>query len=435
MRVYTGRRNVYAAIIGMMEKSASEVCMLTTLNDLISLSLYGLDETLSKLHFMGIKVKIITNVTNEKAVKNLTDLMKYAIIRHSDAKIENRLLIVDGKTVLTSLVIDDSAGLDSEIDSCIWTESPHYAQSAKLLFELMWREAQDLSVLLYHFRTGRPIERTLRFNEISEYHHYFCEVLDKAEKEIFMRLKCLEQPYIPANFIQNVKELSSRGVKVRILAYLDEDAFSLDEIFNYADVRHIEGEGVSADFVVADNSEILLCFPHKSKGSDSSLMQGFWSNIQGFAEMLSEIFRNMWNHSISPETRYTSLFFNKLFREALEKLHQVTEKEGWVLNAPAMIISENRLKHTFTLALKEANYPRWKVVVDCFDGTGDLKTKLISLYVKAMDVKADRKILLLPRVDLPSAEELEIAIAYGIQIVGGMEPDKIVAEIKKAIQH
>ncbi|MCX8170817.1 MAG: ArsR family transcriptional regulator, partial [Candidatus Bathyarchaeota archaeon] len=98
-RIHSGRRNVYAIMTQMLENCEREVCLLTTPNDLICLSLYGFDDSMRKLKARGVKVNIVTNIMDEKIAMMITDRLKYTVIKHSDIQFKTRLLIVDDKAV------------------------------------------------------------------------------------------------------------------------------------------------------------------------------------------------------------------------------------------------------------------------------------------------------------------------------------------------
>jgi len=432
-RVHGGRRKVYAVMMRMLEESEREICLLTTPNDLMCLSLYGFDSALKKMSARGVKIKILTNIMDKKMASMLRDYMKYAMIKHSDMQVKTRFLIVDGKSALTSLTIDDSVKLDSESDSGFWTDSPHYIHSIKTFFDMVWRSAQDISVVIQHLKTGKPIEKTIAFSELEGYCESLIGMLDRSESEALICVKRLREPYITRDFIQVMKRAVMRGIKVKILTYLDEEDRNLEEILDAADVRHIDDSHIKVNFLVTDMSESLIYFPFNPTDRRMAQVQCLWSNFVGFAGILSEIFMDLWSKATNSTIKLMEIRFRNAIKGVPETLKSMVEERGWVLEVPATIKGESGLNQRFDMVLRRGSAEEI-IVGDFLPEKDDVKMALISLYVRAMDVKAHQKILIMPREELLSADERELAAAYNILLVDGLESNEISRKIIERIE-
>ncbi|MEM1543316.1 MAG: helix-turn-helix domain-containing protein [Candidatus Bathyarchaeia archaeon] len=431
-RVHSGRRSVYTIIAQMLENSESEVLLLTTPNDLIRLSLYGLEDLLKKLSARMVRIKILTNISDKRIAATLRDYMKYATIKHTEIPVKTRFLIVDGKMALTSLTIDDSISLESESDQGFWTDSPHYIHSIKTFFDMVWLSAQDISIILQYLKTGKPVEKTLAFNDMEEYHECLTRMLTEAENEILIYIRRLREPCVPSNFTQLLKEASRRGVKMRILTFLDEETGDLREILDVAEVRHIEHIGIN--FIVIDGVESLLCFPLTYKSESPSPVQCLWSNFVGFANILSEVFMDLWLKAVSPPIRLAKIQFMRAIGEIPKILGVMAEDRGWLLEAPAIIVGRSGLSQKFDIALRSRNLvPSNPIVADFLLEESNVKAALITLHLKAMDVEAAKKILIIPKSDLLSQDEKEMVSIYGINVVEGLRADEVSQRIMEII--
>ncbi|MEM2816659.1 MAG: helix-turn-helix domain-containing protein, partial [Candidatus Bathyarchaeia archaeon] len=212
-RIHSGRRSIYAVIMQMMKSSKREVLFLTTPNDLICLSFFGFEDALKECKSRRVKVKVLTNITSEKVANILKGFTKYAIIKHSDFPIRTRLIIVDEREALTSLTVDESVSLESELDSGFWADSPQYAQSVRAFFNLVWRSSNDMSMVLQHLTTGKPLEKTVIFNDPEEYLESFIDMMAKAEAEVLIIAESLKDPYFPKDFTQIARLVRSHGAE------------------------------------------------------------------------------------------------------------------------------------------------------------------------------------------------------------------------------
>ncbi|MEM1556842.1 MAG: TrmB family transcriptional regulator sugar-binding domain-containing protein [Candidatus Bathyarchaeia archaeon] len=436
-RIHSGRRNIYAVMMQMLENCEREVCLLTTPSDLICLSFYGFDEILRRMKSKGVKINILTNVTDEKTATILEDYVKYALIKISDIQLKTRLLIVDEKSVFTSLTVDDSISLDRESESGFWTDSPHYIHSVKAFFDMIWRNSQDISIALQYLKTGGRMERTVTFNSIEEYFRYFVEMLDRARSEVLICVGKLNEPYITRAFIQTLEKASARGVKIKLMAYLDEEFNALKDIssvLNFAEVRHIDIRYAGMSFMFTDAGEgIFCCFPSSSTSEYTVQIQGLWSNSISFTQVLKTIFMELWFKAINSAIRLVEIKFRKALKEMPRILDPIAREKGLLLEMPATIRGMSGLDHRFDLALKMKD-SRGKVIVgDILPENSDIRAALISLYLKAMDVKAQQKLLIIPIEEILGVEEGELAKTYDIKIVDGIEPTELSQKIMEMV--
>lgn len=432
-RIHCGRRNVYSTIMQMLERSEREVCLLTTPTDLIRMTFYGLTDLLRRLSVRGVKIKILTNITDGRIASELKDYIRYAMLRHSDMDINTRFLIVDEKFAFTSLSLDDTADLDSENDSGFWTDSPHYAQSMKAFFEMSWHGAQDASIVIWHLKARKPLEKTKVFSGVDEYHEYLINMLNKAEKEILVCVMNLKEMLISKNFIKVLRDACARGVKVKLLTTIDEEEASIRDLLEVADVRHIYARHIHIDFVTTDIGESLFCFPISFIEKNKFQMLYLWSNSIILSKILKELFMDLWYRSINSSIKLMEIQFKKAVKSLSEILRPLAAERGLLLEMPATIKGKSGLNHNFDMALITKDFGRVLAVGDALPEESNIKMALISLYVKTIDVGVNKKLLIIPSSNWLSPEERAIASAYNIELIEGLGAEDISQKIIEKI--
>lgn len=438
-RLHCGRRNVYSVMMQMLENSKREVCLFTTPSDLIRMSFYGLSDILKRLYSRGVKIKILTNIMDKKLASDLGEYMKYAVLRHSNMDIKTRFLITDGEAAFTSLSVDDTTGLDSESDSGFWTDSPHYVQSMKIFFEAAWCSAQDASVTLWYLRTGKPMEKITVFSSVDEYHARLVEMVNRAEKEVLICIMRFKEPFISGNFVEVLKTAYMRGVKIRVLTTINGETDVLRNLLEVADIRHVRSKHIHMDFMTTDAGESLFCFPVSFIDENKFQMLYLWSNSIVLSKISNELFTDLWYRSINSSIRLREMRFKKAMEDLPKVLEPLVAERGWIFHMPATMEGKSGLKQSFDIALIVKSPKNALIVGDVLPEESNIKMALISLYVKAIDVGANQKILIMPSGTQLSSDENEIATAYDIKLIEGLEVEeigqKVIEKIMKLIFH
>ncbi|MCX8171913.1 MAG: hypothetical protein N3E47_08185, partial [Candidatus Bathyarchaeota archaeon] len=234
-----------------------------------------------------------------------------------------------------------------------------------------------------------------------------------------------------------LEKARARGVKIKLITYLDEDSYTFGEkssILNVAEVRHVDIEYTGVDFMATDTGESLLCcFPSDFLGESNTQIQGLWSNSISFAHILRAVFMELWSKTISSAERLMEIQFRRAVKEMPETLGSIAGEKGLLLEMPVVIKGMSGLKHRFDLALRKRGSEGELVVGDALPEKGDVKEALISLYLKAMDVKAHQKLFIVSREEKLSAEERELAATYSIKLIDGLEPAELSRKIMERI--
>jgi len=258
-------------------------------------------------------------------------------------------------------------------------------------------------------------------------------MMAKAKAEALIIAGNLRDPYFSKDFVKIVKLARSSGVEVKVLSFIDEETFEAGELFNIANVRHLDFR-INFDLLVIDRSENLLRFSSTPTSGETSLTQCLWSNNTSFFSMfLSKMFIDLWLRAVDASIRCAEVKFQKAINKIPAILKPTAKEKGWLLEMPAELKGTSGLTQTFGLALKKMGSPQ-KIIVGEINSISDVKITAIATYIKSVDVKADRRMLLVPRKDWLSAKDIDLINGYGIDLVDGLDAEEISQKILKIIE-
>lgn len=158
-KIVQGREQIYRAVERMASSSSEKISMLLTRNDVSQLYVSGMFDRLASGRDRP-RVRMITSI-DEGIYDIASELSKTMDLRHSQAAENGRLVISDGRSVLSSLVLDSSPGLRSERDVAISVESRDYARMMESLFEVSFSASSSSSDRFLSLRAAREASSKL----------------------------------------------------------------------------------------------------------------------------------------------------------------------------------------------------------------------------------------------------------------------------------
>jgi sugar-specific transcriptional regulator TrmB len=132
-RIIQGREHIYSTVRRMASSSSEKLSMILTKNDVAQLYIAGFFDILSKKN--SFNARLITSI-EENTYDIVSEIVGKIDVRHSSVAESGRLVISDGRSVITSLVLDSSPGLRNDRDVAISVESRDYARMMDSLFEI-----------------------------------------------------------------------------------------------------------------------------------------------------------------------------------------------------------------------------------------------------------------------------------------------------------
>lgn len=139
-KIIQGREQIYNKISRMVDEAESNLGLLLTRNDLVQAFQLGIVDRLTKAANGGIKVKVLSSI-DESTLEAAEALQKKCELRHSADAVTGRLVLQDGTSALSSLVLDDSQGRRNDQDIAVSSESPDYAEMLASLFDVAYKSA------------------------------------------------------------------------------------------------------------------------------------------------------------------------------------------------------------------------------------------------------------------------------------------------------
>ena len=142
-RIIQGREHIYSTVRRMASSSSEKLSMILTKNDVAQLYIAGFFDTLlSKKN--SFNARLITSI-EENTYDIVSEIVGKIDVRHSSVAESGRLVISDGRSVITSLVLDSSPGLRNDRDVAISVESRDYARMMDSLFEISFSGSMNSS--------------------------------------------------------------------------------------------------------------------------------------------------------------------------------------------------------------------------------------------------------------------------------------------------
>jgi len=414
-RILYGRRSIYSFLAKMFERAEEEINLAITRNGLYRFMFAGLDEVLKRCSKRGIKIKILTEINGQgiEAVKTFSD---FADIRHKQSLGKTRFIIVDSKETMTTVVMDDSTTLNTERDIGLWTDSKDYTTTIKRFFHENWGEATIAKLIIEAIETGKPIEE-IRIVNVEEYLKLYGRMITSPKSELLILTNGLAKFSMPTINSNITEELKARGVLIKILTPVTTKNWQKVEwLSQHFQIRHLETFR-NMQFLIVDRHETLISFTYKSQ------RRHIWSNIKTYADVMANVFEELWTKGVEATTRLKEIKTLLTFKETLKELEKLLEKEKYYIKTPARIKGKSGIVHKFDVLIESLETPKKIFVADILTQENRMLPALMALFTKSLDTKPTSSFLITPRHT--SQKEKELAKTYGIEILEGKESEKL----------
>jgi hypothetical protein len=401
----------------MCERAKSEIRIITTRNDLIRLSLDGIDEKLKDLEQTGVMTRMLTQV-DQPGLKTVENYLSFVKCRHITLNTTVRLVIVDENEVITTVDMDDSMSMSTRRDTGLWTNASSYINAMKTFFEAMWRAAPDAKEAAEALKAGRTLEEIRIVGTQEEYVETYKYMLESSKKEIIILLKQIQN--LPVT-IQDLQAISDRGVKIRLLTKLElENIIDINPILNLGQIMH-HTTATNLRLLIKDQKEVLIHVPHRE-----GMGQIVWSNLKSYVTAMIQVFEDYWRDGVLAEDILPKLVTKQTLMEGLNLANKDLEAAGWIVGVPGELIGELGLSHSFDLVAKQRNQPNKSIVLDLLVDE-KASHQIISLGAKTMDVKPATKLLATTKPF--NKRESELAELYDIRPICSVEAKQLATKI------
>jgi sugar-specific transcriptional regulator TrmB len=419
-RVYQGRQRIYNLLAQMLSRAVDEVDIVATPRDLVRMSLWGIDDELREIASSGIRVRILTQV-EEHDYEDLEGYMDLDV-HHVIFPAPIRSVTVDNGETLTTVAMDDSMSMTTKDDSGFWTDAPGFVASMRIFFDALWSTTTGASVIIRSLRTGVAPEEIRVIKSREEYLQTFGEMVDRSESTIDLMERRVEEIHLT---FEDLKALSDRGVKTRILTQVD--SISLAEGRHLGEVASIMHSSMPSylELLIVDQRETLMNIPRSASPS-----QAVWSNMDAYVETMNNVFQDYWSGGLPIQQVFSDISERESFQESLEKVVRSLESAGLQVDIPGQIVGGSGAVHFFSLAARSPGLEGRPLGIDILI-KGDAFSQIIKRGSRIKDLRD--AVLLIGSMKQFSEEEEGLAKLYGMRLIYARDEEELGSKILEEV--
>jgi len=415
-RMYQGRQRVYELLASMCDRAERELSLITTPQDLLRLSLWGLDERFSDLTGADRSVRLLTSV-NEANLREIEELSKKIDVRHMLIDTPIRFALIDEEETLSSVAMDDSMSMTTQNDTGLWTNSQSFVSTMKTFYDALWSMAPEATTVINTILTGeRPYEfRTIR--SFDEYREKFVEMLERSTKSVDIIVKSIQD--LPSPVPSN-----ESGKRVRVLTGVKKSDSA--ELSNMMKISEVKDPGATTDLslIIVDGEETLLA----SSGQDLK-GQAIWSNLDSYVDTMKVVFEGYWRGGKPAQEIYREAMEQHNIDEVLDLMTGLLAENSLSVERDASIRGASGVEYPFNIVFSDPGNPVNVVGLNLIIGE-DVFSQVFELSARKMDVNAEvglASIKPFPR------EIISLGKLYGITLIQSDTAAGLVEKLLEAL--
>ncbi len=263
-------------------------------------------DTLFNLRSKGVRLRQITEITNENVSYNKT-LMKILELRHLDG-VKGKIELTETELIVTTTPTPQNAKSHQTIQ-VIHSNVKQLVEQQQSLFEIIWKKAIPAEHKIREIEEGIEPPETKVLEEPSEIFSHMKYVVENATK----RLICSSSGGMQLaynNFFDQYQKIlykytRGEGEGIRWVTVIDKENKDLVKVFinTGVQVRHV-GVLPPINFAV-DNIHFYATIDKMESGK---IMQSLLiSNESSYVNYYSFLFEGLWNNGIDAETRIRNI--------------------------------------------------------------------------------------------------------------------------------
>ena len=303
-QIMSGRSNVYARILQMIDDAQAEVAILTTAQGVVQSYEAEVHDAVFRRakRNRGVQFRLLTSVTelNLAIMKQDLDDIRLSGLNN----IDGRHVEVEEAGFLCCFILKDEEAMvfvtppgisfgHGQEETALWTNNSSVTRILKMLFERMWRDATDKDERLRQLSSEAHAHETIMITDSQSAYERLSVAIASAREEIIGvtdpsgSVGALELPF---------QELCQRGIRLRLMTAIDETTLEgTHELAKYCEVRGVNSIRMRA--VLVDKQHLFQL----RSASDSDVthdIPGFLDSMfytndpvytDGFYMMLNEL--------------------------------------------------------------------------------------------------------------------------------------------------
>lgn len=289
----SGRNAINEKIEDMLQKAQTTVLWMAPKMEIKRAVAYGRDELLYNCVRRNVKVRIITEISDEN-LEEAEKLNKFCELKHS-AGVTSAVLIVDDRELMIASAIYSAENKNrTELLNELWTNDSSHIHLMNNFFEKIWNASVPANIGIQAVRSGRQVESFL-----------IIRGKNKVETKLHQVVKGAKSKLIMLSYVNNetigllteiLEQAQKKGVNSRLISIPDQD--NKEIMLNLAlkvNLHVLKERPVS--FLISDSecifsSSPLLHIPNEVIwSSDQNIVNMFWSLAEEtwkFSEDLSK---------------------------------------------------------------------------------------------------------------------------------------------------
>lgn len=307
--VIEGRRRIYSKIAELVEKTQTNLSVVSSVSDLIQANQFGVIDSINA-HPMKSKIKFrfLTELSqqNLKAIRQLRAELNTGLkikARNPDLGLAlfPRMVIRDNEEILF-FISPKTEPPTRKREACIFTDCVSLVQAFTGVFEDLWRNSTSIEEKIVEIGTGKPTPKTLVIADAETAEEKYNQTLHSAEKEIIVMTSARGLIQLSKRALPS-KEEAKRDISVKIMAPITienmEHARLLSE---YCEVRHVASSYLETTIV--DGKHL---FQLKTSLSDQyepgnvfSFKNAFYTTDSAYVEKMKNMLEDVWKRAYNP---------------------------------------------------------------------------------------------------------------------------------------
>ncbi len=404
-RIFQGRQKVYDLFAQMCDRTEKEIRLVTTMRDLIRLSLWGIDDRLRDLSSRGGRVQVLTQIGVED-IDDMERYLEFVEARHVELPSPIRFVIVDEGETLTTVAMEDSMSMTTQSDTGIWTNASSYVTAMSIFYDSVWSLAPEAGSYIQYLKTGSAPRQIRTLTTTEEYEKKFRSMLESGEAKIDIMARRVSDLPISLDYLQ---PLSDRGLDIRLLIPVDVD--TMDEVLDASKkIRALYNPNeTELGILLVDDREVLLNISLLDAAG-----QMVWSNTEAYVGTMIQVFEEYWKRGEPLQDKIDDLIQHKSLSEITGNVRETIEEMGWSAEVPGVHTDAEGESHKFSLRVESANFPDEPVFIEIVRG-GDAFSKIIE-YSATIPKIIPAELVLFSLTPFRE-EELQLAELYDILLV------------------
>ena len=363
--VFEGRNIIYSRIQQMIQETKKHFSTITTVSGLLRANQFGLfDVGLNQFSKSKVQFRFLTEISqkNARAMQTFLDRMKKTKLnfegRSPDLglKLFPRLVLRDEEEAMFFISPNQDTSATEQDDVCLWTNSKALVQAFIGVFEDLWHNSMDVEKKLFEIETGKSIPKTCVIRDADAAFKKYFDTSYSAKHEILMMtsaqglLKTWENMPL-------LKELSEKGVKVKIMAPITGDILKTSQqLMEFCEVRYVPTSYLRTTIVDGQHLFQFKNPPMDEKNLENafSFNDTFYTNDYEYVEKTKNMLDEIWGNSRSPSAITLDLIIQastlpgdnaekgKISGSMLEKVSAFTYIDG---EEPSRRITEKDVLH------------------------------------------------------------------------------------------